>query len=198
MEAATPFWQQLVLNSVGPLITVVVGSLLVGLLVAKISTSAQDRRVAAELRRDLVTEGTEILAGLMFGLQGFERAKETEDEKAFAETKRSVLRSRWDLTEQGQVFVIRLRAYYTTGSPADEFTRARLSVGYLFDLASNQVGIEFVRNWWVEQFPELANLLQSESPKDRATLRSKLESEYEEHAGTFFEQLLTSPLRPFV
>jgi hypothetical protein len=49
MEGETPFWQELLLNSIGPLVTVVIGSLIVGTFAASITRSAQDRRTETDL-----------------------------------------------------------------------------------------------------------------------------------------------------
>jgi hypothetical protein len=54
MTSARSFWYQAGLNAVGPLVTAVVGSLLIGLVVAAISRAAQNRRAARALRYGLL------------------------------------------------------------------------------------------------------------------------------------------------
>jgi fluoride ion exporter CrcB/FEX len=58
MSTATSFWYQAGLNAVGPFVTAIVGSLLIGILVQAITRGAQERRAARELRYALIAELT--------------------------------------------------------------------------------------------------------------------------------------------
>ena len=69
------FWQQFILNAVGPLITILGGYLIVGLLVARITREAQDRREERQLRDHLISEATENAGLLHFEIQRYYRAK---------------------------------------------------------------------------------------------------------------------------
>jgi membrane protein implicated in regulation of membrane protease activity len=83
------FWERLILQLVGPLVTVIVGSLMVGLLVAWVTRRAQERRaddqrreerVRAEytIRVGLIDDMTETASGLYMGTQRYWRKKTVE------------------------------------------------------------------------------------------------------------------------
>jgi hypothetical protein len=80
MTTATSFWYQAGLNAVGPFVTAVVGSLLIGLLVQAITRGAQDRRAARELRSALIAELTGVAAKLHVLLQMYQRTKRLTEE----------------------------------------------------------------------------------------------------------------------
>lgn len=60
----TSFWYQAALNAVAPLVTAVVGLLLVGLAINFITRGLQDRRAAKELKYTLISETTETASTL--------------------------------------------------------------------------------------------------------------------------------------
>ena len=72
-ELVRPFWQDLILDAGGPLITVVVGSLLIGLIVARVTQNAQERRADMSLRHGLVKELTSATTNLYLETQHYER-----------------------------------------------------------------------------------------------------------------------------
>ena len=72
-ELVRPFWQDLILDAGGPLITVVVGSLLIGLIVARVTQNAQERRADMSLRHALVKELTSATTNLYLETQHYER-----------------------------------------------------------------------------------------------------------------------------
>jgi hypothetical protein len=83
------FWEELLLRSVGPLVTVVVGTLIIGTLVASITRKAQERRandllkeerIHAEnqLRLQLIGQMTEAASSLYMETQKFWRKKDRE------------------------------------------------------------------------------------------------------------------------
>lgn len=83
-QATAPFGERLLLAAVGPLVTVVVGSGLIGLALWKVTNRAQQRREDAardleqqradhELRHDLLAEATRIAATLYLTTQHYWR-----------------------------------------------------------------------------------------------------------------------------
>jgi hypothetical protein len=83
------FWEQLLLRSVGPLLTAVVGTLIIGTFVAWITRKAQERRadnqlqeerIHAEnqLRLQLIAQMTEAASSLYMATQNFWRKKNRE------------------------------------------------------------------------------------------------------------------------
>jgi hypothetical protein len=80
MTTATSFWYQAGLNAVGPFVTAIVGSFLIGILVQAITRGAQERRAARELRYDLIAELTGVAAKLHVLLQMYLRTKRLTEE----------------------------------------------------------------------------------------------------------------------
>jgi hypothetical protein len=80
MSTATSFWYQAGLNAVGPFVTAIVGSLLIGILVQAITRGAQERRAARELRYALIAELTGVAAKLHVLLQMYRRTKNLTEE----------------------------------------------------------------------------------------------------------------------
>ncbi|MGH3043832.1 MAG: hypothetical protein ACRDM2_03815 [Gaiellaceae bacterium] len=77
MFAEFTFWEQLLLNVVGPVFTVLIGTLLVGLVVARVTRKAQERREDHALRERLVGEVTETATSLYLATQHYWRAKKS-------------------------------------------------------------------------------------------------------------------------
>jgi hypothetical protein len=67
-------------NAVGPFVTAIVGSFLIGILVQAITRGAQERRAARELRYDLIAELTGVAAKLHVLLQMYRRTKHLTEE----------------------------------------------------------------------------------------------------------------------
>jgi hypothetical protein len=80
MTTATSFWYQAGLNAVGPFVTAIVGSFLIGILVQAITRGAQERRAARELRYGLIAELTGVAAKLHVLLQIYLRTKRLTEE----------------------------------------------------------------------------------------------------------------------
>ena len=85
----TEFWEKLLLQSVGPLVTAVVGTLIIGLFVAWITRKAQERRADYQLREEriraenqlrlqLIGQMTEAASSLYMATQHFWRKKDVE------------------------------------------------------------------------------------------------------------------------
>lgn len=116
---ATPFWQQLVINAIGPLVTVIGGSLIVGLLVASVTRQAQERREQHKLRGDLVREMTESATMLHLAVGRYFRAQERDLVKAEdLAQRRDGLDDQYDTSRtRAKVLENRLRAYFATDEP---------------------------------------------------------------------------------
>jgi hypothetical protein len=86
---AFTFWEQFALNLVGPLVTIILGTAIIGLTASLLARKAQERRENHELRARLCREVTEASTALYLATQHYWRAKEDELErdelKAFRE-----------------------------------------------------------------------------------------------------------------
>lgn len=113
------FWQDLLLESVGPLVTAVIGTLLVGLLASWITRRAQDRRAKHLLRHELISRMTEAASELYFETQRFWRAKARERVSADALTgfRKELDRQYLESRVVGEVLESQLDAYFETDDP---------------------------------------------------------------------------------
>jgi hypothetical protein len=68
-----PFWQDLLLNITGPVASALVGSLVVGLWVARITANTQMRRRDESLRAELVHRLSELSWGFYLMTQHYQR-----------------------------------------------------------------------------------------------------------------------------
>jgi uncharacterized membrane-anchored protein YhcB (DUF1043 family) len=126
-----PFSERLTLAIIGPLITVVLGTLVIGGLIQLISNKAQrdrarnerkleQRRSDAALRHELVSDVTRTASTLYLAMQAYWRTK-TEIPKSSREERAKVLddlhkvyrASRTD----GEVLAVRLSAYFKSDEP---------------------------------------------------------------------------------
>lgn len=124
------FWEKLLLQLVGPLVTAVVGTLIIGTFVARITRKAQERRAdhqlheerirtQNQLRLQLIGQMTETASSLYIATQNFWRKKHVEqvgdDELAqyWAELDQQYAASR----VEGEVLERRLEAYFLSTDP---------------------------------------------------------------------------------
>lgn len=77
--ANAAFWRSVVLQAIGPLITVFVGSLVIGPLAAGITARVQRRREEQQLRHDLIVGMAETTSALYLATQRYWRAKDPND-----------------------------------------------------------------------------------------------------------------------
>ena len=124
------FWEKLLLQSVGPLVTAVVGTLIIGTFVAWITRRAQERRAdnqleeqrmhtQNQLRLQLIDQMTEAASGLYMTTQNFWRKKDVEkignDDLA---KYREELDQRYQACRViGEVIERRLEAYFLSDNP---------------------------------------------------------------------------------
>lgn len=124
------FWEKLILQAVGPLLTAVVGTLIIGTFVAWITRKAQERRADSqsrdertraenELRVQLIGQMTEAASRLYMATQHFWRKKKVE-KTAPGELDQH----RKELDEQyrasrvlGEVIERQLEAYFLSSEP---------------------------------------------------------------------------------
>jgi hypothetical protein len=67
-----PFWQELVLSLVGPLLTAIIGTVLLGLWATWVTQRWQARKEDAELRESLTRELLEASSALYLALRHYE------------------------------------------------------------------------------------------------------------------------------
>jgi hypothetical protein len=72
---ASSFWYQAGVNSVGPLVSAVVGLLIVGLAVNRYTGASQDRRIDSEFRYELISEITDAASTLFHQIAMYDRAR---------------------------------------------------------------------------------------------------------------------------
>ena len=70
-----PFWQLAILQSIGPLNTVLIGTLAIGLWASRITAQTQQRREYQQFRHDLIVEMAETASALHLATQRYWRAR---------------------------------------------------------------------------------------------------------------------------
>ena len=129
----TPFSERLTLAIVGPLITVVLGTLIIGGLIQLITTRAQNRRAKDDqrleqrradnaLRHELLSDMTDAASALYLATQNYWQAKTSTP----ALTRRELSDARKALDEQyhksrtrGEILESRLSAYFEASEPQE-------------------------------------------------------------------------------
>jgi hypothetical protein len=127
------FWEELLLRSVGPLVTVVVGTLIIGTLVASITRKAQERRakdllqeerIHAEnqLRLQLIGQITEAASSLYMETQKFWRKKNREQvgSDELAQHRKELDQQYQASRVVGEVIERRLEAYFLSNEPSND------------------------------------------------------------------------------
>jgi hypothetical protein len=74
-----PFWDRLVVAAVGPLVTAVVGTGVIGWVILRVADSTQARRAEETLRRELLSNAMNAAGSLYFALQSYRRAERDND-----------------------------------------------------------------------------------------------------------------------
>jgi hypothetical protein len=113
-------WEELLLQAVGPLVTAVVGTLIIGTFVAWITRRAQDRRADNELRLQLIGEMTEAASGLYMATQHFWRKKEREEgvsAEELAQERKELDQQYREARVAGEKIERQLQAYFETNVP---------------------------------------------------------------------------------
>jgi hypothetical protein len=194
MEGETPFWQELLLNSIGPLVTVVIGSLIVGTFAASITRSAQDRRAEGQVRRDMVTESAEVFARMWYAYSRYLRALgELKDKRELAE-RRQAFDELWpELQVRAEVFHHRLKAYYESPDVATRFRDAERTLRLLREIATERfLQSDISRTYWTDMEPDLVRASDGGDPPNR----NEIEKDFRHRTETFMDTLLAEPLQP--
>jgi hypothetical protein len=117
-----PIPEELLIQSTGPLVTAVVGTLVIGLLAQRITRRTQTRREELALRQQLVSELVEVAGSAAVALRLFERV--TEDYKSGERSPDERLTKACDTIEadhygsrvRGWVLERRLGIYFDVGN----------------------------------------------------------------------------------
>lgn len=123
-------WEKLLLQSVGPLVTAVIGTLIIGTFVARITRKAQERRAdnqlqeeqvraQNQLRLQLIGQMTEVASSLYIATQSFWRKKDVEKvgSDELAEHRKELDQQYRASRVVGEVIERRLEAYFLSNDP---------------------------------------------------------------------------------
>jgi hypothetical protein len=134
------FGQQLWLQIAGPLVSTVVGSLIIGGLVAWITTRAQNRRADRQIRDGLIEGMTRVSATLYIEAQAYARfllglSGSPETDATRAKMRKGLDDAYEKAVIEGTSLEARLEAYFADPQPREDWHGARdcLAVRY-FDL----------------------------------------------------------------
>jgi hypothetical protein len=141
-----PFSERLTLAIVGPLVTVVLGTLIIGGLIQLIASRAQNKRAEEDrkleqqrsdsaLRHELLSDMTDAASALYLATQRYGRAKtETPalDQRELSEVRRILDEQYHKSRTRGQILESRLSAYFEESEPQETWhkTMDLLTVRY--------------------------------------------------------------------
>jgi hypothetical protein len=117
-----PFWQELILQLVGPAFAVVFGTAILGLAAQHIARTTQDKREILRIRDGFISDTTSAAVGLYVATQRYWRARTASNngllnEDALAE-ERGILDQQYrDSRVAGEVLEGRIYAYYADPEP---------------------------------------------------------------------------------
>lgn len=139
--STTGFWDQVVINAVGPLITAIFGLLIVGLAINRYTRALQDRRIDNELKYGLISEITDTASTLYHHILMYDRARaeagdadgsESADTEELHELRKKVLEQYPASRAKADTLEERLTAYFADPHVALAWHAARdcLTVRY--------------------------------------------------------------------
>lgn len=125
ISASDTLLRQLLVAATGPVVTAIVGSLVIGLFAQWLTRRVQDHRDASTTRRQLVSDLTEVAGASTLELSAYHRLKRTMASRRIPRPRRDMSSAREALDRQhfdsrvrGWVLERRLEIHYGTGSPA--------------------------------------------------------------------------------
>jgi hypothetical protein len=110
--AEAPFWDRLTVAVVGPLVTAVIGTGLIGLIIVKVTNDTQRKRTEADLRRELLAKVMSAAGTLYYATQSFWRTERTnpESSKAVADSRKELDRRYLETRVQARLLEGELQA----------------------------------------------------------------------------------------
>ncbi|HEV7712955.1 MAG TPA: hypothetical protein VGP16_32480 [Asanoa sp.] len=110
--ADAPFWDRLTMAVVGPLVTAVIGTGLIGLIIVKVTNNTQRKRTEADLRRELLAKVMGAAGTLYYATQSFWRMERTnpESSKAVADSRKELDRRYLETRVQARLLEGELQA----------------------------------------------------------------------------------------
>jgi predicted DNA-binding ArsR family transcriptional regulator len=126
MSTSEPLLRQLVVAATGPVVTAILGSLLVGLFAQWVARKVQDQRDASTIRRQLVSDLTEVAGASSLELNAFGRLRGRltgrrsgyRSRRRLASAREVLDRQHFDSRVRGWVLERRLEIHYGEGSRA--------------------------------------------------------------------------------
>lgn len=112
-----PFWQELALSLSAPLFTALIGTLIVGLFVSRITEAAQARREDSALRADLIRELAEVGAALYLATQHYQRITGSPTSSAMPDDRASLDHRYLNARAQADALEARLVAHFADERP---------------------------------------------------------------------------------
>jgi hypothetical protein len=177
-----PFWQELLLQIVGPLI----GALGIGVFATWITRKAQDRRRASQLRGDLISQMTRAASRLYFSLKEYSERKTLEnvDDSELARLRSELDKQYQETRVDGEVLERRLDAYFVSKEPSRlwhatmDLLRARYwqVIGRPENWQSSNAGREH-SGLTIEELKDIGLVLKTYQEKLRAATRAVLDEQ---------------------
>jgi hypothetical protein len=203
-----PFSERLTLAIVGPLVTVILGTLIIGGLIQLITNRAQNRRAKEDqkleqrrsdnaLRHELLSDMTEAASALYLAAQRYSRAKRDRSAQAqqeLSDARKALYEQYHKSRTLGEILESRLSAYFEVSEPQETWHKVMdlLTVRYfrVIDRATPQI---YEVNEKGFEGKEHSGLTVDQLKVDKTILDS-----YRAALKQATEVVLTEPLRPRV
>ncbi len=119
MTPDQPFWQSILLEAVGPLVTILVGTVIVGSIAELITRRAQERREDYQTRMRLIDRMTETASALYLATQRYWRGRDREQaDQARMTGLRLEMDAQYQATRvEGEVLERQLLILFSTAEP---------------------------------------------------------------------------------
>ena len=198
IAAETPFWHQVVLSAIPPLVTAVFGLLLVGLAVNYLTRVLQDRRIANQLKYDLISQITEIASTILHYEGMYREARTSADSQTvqeLAELRKKLLEQYAAGRAQTDVLETRLGAYFDEPRIAVAWHAVRdcLTVRYQFAIGGSEEMLQEITHQNSKGWDGRYHTgLSAAELTDRLTVWKA----YDCHLKTTTKLVLACPLRP--
>jgi hypothetical protein len=118
------FWQDVVLQLIGPVFATIVGTAILGFVAQRIARQTQDKREMLRIRDGFISDATEAAVGLYVATQRYWRAKRAHDDDDEHLSDEELAHERAVLDQQyrdsrvaGETLESRLYAYYKDDTP---------------------------------------------------------------------------------
>ena len=198
MSTSESLLRQLLVAATGPIVTAILGSLVVGLFAQWLTRRVQDNRDASTIRRQLVSDLTEVAGVSSLELNAFQRLKDNlagkrsgpRSRRQLASAREALDRQHFDSRVRGWVLERRLEIHYGARSLAWQEWHKTLDALHLTYLRLVEIEVDSKLEKQMLGHMDLGGESIGSAPKDIERLLGASESGLKDATG----KVLTDPM----